>query len=68
MTVSYSCVLEIQTVHLFIYDTVSKLSCCFSSSQYIFMYRSQDVAGGRRDRGQCSMVDATYKESGCGWR
>ena len=54
-------------IYLF-YDTVSKLSCCFSSSQYAFMYRSQDVAGGRRDRGQYSMVDAMYQESGCGWR
>ena len=62
MTISYSCVLEMQTVHLF-YDTVSKLSCCFSSSHYTFMYRSQDVAGGRRDRGQYNMVDATYQES-----
>ena len=25
------------------------------------------MAGGRRDRGQYSMVDATYQESGCGW-
>ena len=54
-------------IYLF-YDTVSKLSCCFPSSQYIFMYRSQDVAGGRRDRGQYSMEDATYQESACGWR
>ena len=67
MSISYSCVLEMQTVHLF-YDTVSKLSCCFSSSQYTFMYMSYNAAGGRRDRGQYNMVDATYHESGCGWR
>ena len=67
VTVSYSCVLEILYIYLF-YDTVSKLSCCFSSSQYTFMYRNQDVAGRRRDGGQYRMEDATYQESGCGWR
>ena len=65
MTLSYRCVLEIQTV------TLSR--SCLAVSQYVFMYRSQDV--GETDD---IMVDALYqeqqyggsrfKEPGCGWR
>ena len=32
------------------------------------MLEGKSVARGRKDRGQYSMVDATYQESGCGWR
>ena len=40
----------------------------FRSQPDIRSYVSLDVAGRRRDRGQYTMEDATYQESGCGWR